>query len=204
VLMAFPATVPADRTIHTEDTQSYYVKNGRWLKHREKTVLEATGEGINIGATGYVARHRITMNSVFKMDGTGHIHLNMMDETNTWLPMARWGNGAAQLISGADTWRSGNWKTNANPPALGYYLNWGAGNDWRCQDNLYHTAEVNIADYVTGCVVNWTLLGKSSLNRIMMVRGNVSVSIRSHHIRRIAFNNSAAGFHSANHHVEII
>ena len=204
VLMAFPATVPADRTIHTEDTQSYYVKNGRWLKHREKTVLDITGQGLDIGATGHVARHRITINSVFKMNGDGHILINMLDETNTWLPMTRWGNGAVQLISGADTWRSSNWKTSTNPTSRGYYLNWANGNDWRCQNNIYHTIELNIADYVNGCVVNWTLFGKSSLNRIMIVRGNTNVSIRSHHIRRIAFNTSATGFHSANHHLEII
>ena len=203
--MAFPATVPADYTIHTEDKQSYYVKNGRWLKHREKTVLDVNGTDVNIGTVGCVAKHRITMNSVFKMAAHGHIELNMMDETNAWLPMARWGNGAAQLISGTNSWRSGNWKANANPTSRGYYLTWANGNDWRCQDNLYHTVELNIVDYVNGCVVNWTLLGKSSLNRIMMVRGNTNVSIRSHHIRRIVFNsNSASGFHSANHHLEII
>lgn len=204
MLMAFPATVPADRTIHTEDTQSYYVKNGRWLKHREKTVLDMTGQGLDIGATGHVARHRITINSVFKMNGDGHILINMLDETNTWLPMTRWGNGAVQLISGADTWRSGNWKTSTNPTSRGYFLNWANGNDWRCQNNVYHTVDLNIADYVNGCVVNWTLFGKSSLNRIMIARGNTNVSIRSHHIRRIAFNTSATGFHSANHHLEII
>ena len=51
--MAFPATVPATGTIHTENRESYVVRSGRWEKYKTPTVALA-GDGV--GDSGSTAR----------------------------------------------------------------------------------------------------------------------------------------------------
>lgn len=201
--MTFPATVPANHTFHKEGNQFFHVKSGRWLRHRHVEVFEAGGQNVTIPGT---ARHRVTINSVFKTNGNGPIRFNMTDAADSWLPMSRWTEGAGQLMSGGSSWRSGDWKSLNVPTSAGYYLTWPAGTDWYCDDNTYCTSEINIVDTGIGgqSVVNWTLMGKKPGGTVFTTRGNVSIDVNVSWIRHIALNAGVSGFRVINHHLEVV
>lgn len=200
--MTFPTAVPGNKTFHLEDTRNFRVKGGRWIRQRDKIILEASGSGVDFVTLGVMAKNRITINSIYKPDGNADLLFNLA--APGWLGMNSWVNGTAQLISGSDSRNNGDWKGLNNPGSGGYTLNWSSGGDWKFQDNMYHTSEINIVDYSTGLLVNWTLMGKSQTNRIWVVRGNVMVSARVHDITHLAFNHNAAGWHIAKHHIELL
>ena len=203
--MAFPATVPADGTIHVEDKQPFSTKAGVWVRHRGKTVLEKSGSGgINLRTNDLVAQQRITINSVFKPKGDASLQFNVTDKDDNWLPMTRWYDGSIQLLSGNSSWRNGDWEAASNPSSGGYYLNWSLGNDWRFQDGTLHTTEINIVDCGDGSrsIVNWTAMGKGSAG-VWTVRGNASIDVHTREIGLIAYSASSA-FSVVTHHVELI
>ena len=203
--MAFPATIPANRTFHVEDKQLFHVKDSTWVRHRGKTVLEKTGSGgINLRTNGLVAQQRITINSVFKPTGDASLLFNVTDKDDNWLPMNRWYDGAIQLLSGNSSWRNGDWKAASNPTSAGYYLNWSPSNDWLFEDGTLHTTEINIVDCGDGSrsIVNWTAMGKGS-SGVWTMRGNASIDVHVHEIGLMAYS-ASSGFSVVTHHVELI
>ena len=107
--MAFPGTVPANNTEHSEDNEDFLVQNGRWTRKPDGVYVDT----YEISAGGLIwgrqplqhpAHHMIRVRGEVRFPSVGDVAINLYDNTPAQLDlsgatcygMAEWGNGGIE------------------------------------------------------------------------------------------------------------
>ena len=107
--MAFPGTVPANNTEHSEDNEDFLVQNGRWTRKPDGVYVDTYTMAPGRTVWGrkplqHPAHHMIRVRGAVRFPNIGNVAINLYDNTPAQLDlsgatcygMAEWGNGGIE------------------------------------------------------------------------------------------------------------